>query len=121
MTEKFRGYTAVRCENASWRDYENSKRPLEYYKLDLITPYSADMEEDDLLKRLQCDLGEIFGDIGHFDHVETNKRAFKMENRDGVIEYAYECFGINSRINFKHKRWEATLFLHHLFRGFDAS
>lgn len=122
MQDKYKGYEAVNCSNATWRDYDNSKKPIEYYKLDLITPYPSDMAEADLLKRLQFDLGEIFGGIGHYDLIETNKRAFRMVRDAQDIRYAHNCFGAVCRLNFKHARWEVTLMLHELFRGFpDAN
>lgn len=118
MQDKYKGYEAVNCSNATWRDYDHSKKPLEYYKLDLITPYPADMKGEDLLKRLQCDLGEVFGEVGHYDLIETNKRAYRIEKTEQGTRYTYNCFGAICRLNFKHARWEVTLLLHELFCGF---
>lgn len=128
MQEKYKGYEAVKCSNASWRDYNNSKQPLEYYRLELITPYPAEISKEDLYKRLRCDLSEVFGEIWDDSLINTNRRAFQMVRAGtaqvgtdhGVqpMQYEYNCFGSNYRINFKQKRWEVTLFLHELFLGF---
>lgn len=121
MNTKYKGYTAVMCSSATWQDYNHSKSPIAYYRLDLITPYSLDMGEEDLLKRLKLDLEEVFGEVGHYSLIETNKRAYKYNKTEDGIIYAYNCFGCLTRQNFKQNRWEVTLLLHDCFMGFSGN
>lgn len=118
MITNYKGYTAVICSSATWRDYNNSKSPIEYYRLDMITPYSLDMVEQDLLKRLRLDLADVFGEVGHYSLIETNKRAYKSDKTEHGFVYAYNCFGCVAKQNYKQDRWEVTLLLHDSFCGF---
>lgn len=78
-----------------------------------------ELDEEDLLKRLRCDLCDALGEIWNDDLINTNKRALKM--LPGTANYEYNCFGSIFRQNFPKDRWEVTLYLHDAFYGFDAT
>ena len=109
----FRGYTAHRQTQTDYTDRYGSNGSLPVYKLTLDTPFDPGDKDDYIDKRLKCDLGEIFPEIGLISHTETTKRVFADD--------LYIPLGCRKVIEFSKGLVQLELLLYDPFEGFPVA
>jgi|GEM_PF-2639728 len=109
----FRGYTAHRQTQTDYTDRYGSNGSLPVYKLTLDTPFDPGDKDDYIDKRLKCDLGGIFPEIGLISHTETTKRVFSDD--------LYIPLGCRKVIEFSKGLVQLELLLYDPFEGFPVA